>query len=270
MGYRIDFIGMVNFFDLNPQGRLVLLPNGRTNLPDRVPPHFASFFVEESQFKGSTNWDFEQDPVLTHRGIREFPIDTPSKIEITGQGEQAARGSSRDEAEKSELDTSLHAHIVPRLREIDPDIRIVPEEAETIAQMPIRYGVLEALMFGGGIVSRLTVSFDTGSVTITATPDDGSGQKSFTVAEGAEIVLSNISDPFEKHGGEDVHFQLYAKLDKERKRDKLMSEPRLDIVPPRLEMVHPYLKFILGPVDFPMPGCSNTGCCAGQLVTRSR
>jgi hypothetical protein len=267
MGYTIDFIGMVNFFDLKPQGRLVLLPNGMNDLPPNVPQHFAGFFVHSDDVLSSDWSAFNEDPVLTEKKITEFRILSRSTVAISGQEESGeSRGRERDE-----LDTSKHAHLIPRLREIDPEIRIVPEKADTIAQMPLRHGVLQAFTFGSSAVSQLSVPGHTGPVTVTVHLEDGSRVDTFTVKEGSEIVLANLSDAFVKHDGEETHFQLYAKLDERRKRDRLTKEPPLSPDLPRLNSDHPYLRLLLAlhPADFPASGCSNTGCCAGQIVRRA-
>ena len=262
MAFLVDFIGLVNFFredpPLQPNQRLVLLPNGQNAAP--IEPHFASFIVESNKVvNNTTNWPEENDPLLKVMGLRKFPINNPSIISISGV--ETANGAGG-------LNTQQHDGKLPRLHDQDPLFRIVPGKADAIAQIAIRSGVLEARMFAKSIVTRLTATSHSGNVIITARPNGAPlPDRTLTVKDGTEIVLCNISKLLKPVAPDPatMHFHIYSRLEVDR-RDAL-REPKpeeLAKVPP-LPLSHPFLQMLASTSStfgqFPGEQCSNSGCC---------
>lgn len=282
MGYRIYFFGLVNFFDLKPEGRLVLLPDGRDASSTGIPRHDAFFVVEKKRVvKCEDWWPGSGGERLDYFGLIAFPIMCPSKILISGLYEMPGASGCWPFAGSDKLDTKKHAYLLPRLKEIDPDFNIVPSKAATIAQIPVRRGKLEAFSLNLGlqpeetaVISRLTLKQYSGPITITALTDDGVQVKTLTIKEGSELALSNISgaplfDKCEEPARFDLpnatsgenHFRIYAQLDENRKDDKL-DEPKLHDDLCELKDEHPYIRYLIANfTDLPGAGCSNTGCC---------
>jgi hypothetical protein len=262
--YTIDFLGLIYFYNLGDEGRLVMLPDGRVP-PPNVQPHSASFFIEESNIVAEPNW-WQANPNQKLKSIHvvEFPIPEPSQITISGM--EPAAGNAGCWPFKPKFDgTGLTK--LNNLNKIDPELDITPEYARTIAQMPIRRGKLESFLFGGGdeedspdaaAVARLTVNGHSGPVTITARTTKGM-EKTFTVKNGTEIILSNTSDLFAPHEGKS-HFRLYGRLDKNGKDDKLDPPPDAPSGLRELDSTHPYLLALDGVANLGEPGCSVT-CC---------
>lgn len=260
MAYTIELVGLVNFYDLGRAGKLLLLPDGRQLAgPDgaqpalNIPPHIASIVVLESQLLANVNWQFENDPRLDDIHVRSFLIDPPSVITISG-----LTGNGR-----SSLDSRRWDGVVPMLRDIDGKIEIVPENAATIAQIPVGHGTLEAFFFADdSVVGRLTVDHDD-VITITATAPNGH-LKTLTLLDGSGIVIANLSRrgsvlPRPTERG-DSHFKLYGQLDRNRRSTGLGKEPKRDARLQHLPSAHPYLAFIRANEGaFPSPGCSVTG-----------
>lgn len=280
--YRIVFLGLVNFFELDsePQGRLVLVPDGRALPPkidpDRlIDPHRASFFIQEEDIIDRSKWwANREDEEVEALGVRELGIEAPSQIAISGMepkpksSRSTGRTSgSRRAAQKDEpFDDSEFEEKLVRLRDINPNILIEPGIAETIAQIPIRRGKLASRLIGGAIVAQLEVTSHTGPITITATPDDGSGKKILKLREGAEIVLANISENIKPstNGPTASHFRIYAQLDTKREAD-LLPAPKdeeiegLELLP--IEATHRYVGHLIDNATTPDGQCSITGCC---------
>jgi len=251
-GFKIYFLGLFNFF-ARSSGRLVLVPDGRT--PDgNIAPHYASFYLETDKTDASGWWPMKpQSQELKDIGVGEFPINEPCTITISGVGDNSGCWPIR-----AKCDVKQHEKYVFKLPKIDPAIRIVPEKADTIAQIPIRRGTLEIFLFiQQSMVTQLSMPKYEGSITITAETDRGQIVKTLVIKAGTDIVLSNTSDPFADHTGEDSHFKLYGLLDVHRKSDKLYEPPVPNIG--NLEYTHPYL-ILLGQFgQFPPPNCSNSG-----------
>jgi hypothetical protein len=267
-GFNIYFIGLINFFDTN-SGKLALIPDGRS--PDgNIAPHFASFAIEDEHLeKDQTKWWASQQLTsVQHKQVTQFSIAEPSRITISGVSGSGCRPFQRGGG----VNSANHDPYIPKLRVIDPAIRIIPEKACTIAQMPINSGVLEAFFFGKApdgkkhaIVSRLAVDGYDGPITITATTDKCGMTRKIVLKPESDIVLVNISSPFDPHDGEENHFRIYGQLDVNRKNDKL-AEPDGEPDITQLPFTNRYLDLIIpkGGI-FPLPNCSYTGCCAGEI-----
>jgi|GEM_PF-3648610 len=264
MGFTMDFIGLVNFYELPPQGRLILVPDGRTPPADlekaghHIDPHHASFLIQnEDVFDASRWWPSMEDQVLRGQRIRQFGILTPSTVIISGMTERQSRSAIFD-------DTNFENKIV-RLRDINPAIRIVPSQAQTIAQIPIRQGVLSSRLIAKAIVAQLDVDYS-GPVTITAFPDDGSPERALVLNPGTEIVLANISENFGAIDPDANHFRLYAQLDSDRNAAILdtgsPTDPVVDaLAVPLLQSRHRYILHLGGLGNVPEAQCSIVGCC---------
>src|ERR1043166_296590 len=224
MSYKVYFFGLVNFFDLKSQGRLVLLPDGRhpelgaSDYLKRIPRHKASFVVKtKSVIDASDWWPKIDDEELDEYKLSQFPIPEPSTITIGGIHLPPRKSGCLSFKGSDALDTKHHARFLPRLKEINPKFNIVPPKAATIVQMPVRRGKLKAYLldlapdqkaieryrarYGQqptpidtvAAVSELTVKRHSGNITITAFTDDGVQVKTLVIADEAEIFLSNIS-----------------------------------------------------------------------------
>ncbi|MEO8035501.1 MAG: hypothetical protein ABI837_13780 [Acidobacteriota bacterium] len=265
MGFTIDFIGLSYFHKCKRSGGLVLLPDGR-NPYGSIPPHYASFFLEDARvdFPNSDWWRATPKKKLSDVHVTEFPILKPSEILISGLSENSGcwplGGGSK-------LDLGNLHSALPELAKIDTKFRVDLKKAETIARLPIRRGTAEAFLFDGeAIVTRLTVESHSGPVTITARSDDGKDVKTLTVKDGTEIVLSNTSDllaePEKVHEAMtatgETHFRLYKKLDV-NKAGSLEEPETLPHLDPFVSN-HPYIVLIMTGPEVPGAGCSNT-CC---------
>lgn len=253
MGYIVDFVGLINFFGDSSDEKLLLLPDGTNPADPRIPPHTANIFVIDPQVADSTNWPEEPDPITQHINVARFAINTPSTITFSGQEATGKRGSlaiSRDDV------------LVPRLKAIDDKIDIQPEDAATIAQIPINTGTLSAFLLGkGSIVAQLTVKYND-LLTITATPANGGPPKTLILRDGAEIVIANTSKIGDPKPPEDVsHFSLYGQLDRKRDGSRLVEPtPSTDL--DQMPSAHPYIAFLRDSEGhLPMPGCSVSNCC---------
>jgi hypothetical protein len=100
MGYSVTFIGLVNFFN---EGRLVLLPDGRTP-GEGIPPHRASFLIETARvdFAASDWWAPTNDLDIGNIGVSELPILEPSRIVISGQEDPQGESSAGEASDPKE------------------------------------------------------------------------------------------------------------------------------------------------------------------------
>lgn len=260
MGYKVIFLGLVNFFD--PQtgsGKLLLLPDGRNPANPHIPPHSANIFVIDPQIQDSSQWPAEPDPVCAHINVSKFAISTPSTITLSAQ---EVTGSSSGGGSRGRLNTSKQDGLVPLLKGIDPQFEIDENDVDTIAQIPIIEGELAAFKLADeAVVSQLSVKFDD-LMTITMTPDDGSAAKTLILRKGAEIVIGNTSKIGHAPAPDEVsHFFLYGQLEKHRDGSRLV-EPPLNPTLDEISSAHPYIAFIRdSQLAVPLPGCSVTGCC---------
>jgi hypothetical protein len=260
---KINFIGLVNFFDQGKDGKLVLLPDGRTSNMN-IAPHYANLTVLAKQVLNDSGWPPEADQELTDVFLKRYAISEPMKIAVAGL----------NPGESSEtLDTSEWDGRIPLLRQIDPTLHIDPTEAATIAQMPIARGKLVAYGFGeGSTVGQLTVEVDPPMdtnkqrpITITATNKSGEVKK-LVLHDGVEIVLTNLSSVLEREPNPtakpETHFKIYGQLDVKRRSKKLRT-PKASTLG-QIPSGHPYLAVLRETEgNFPAPDCPVTGCCPG-------
>lgn len=238
MSYTVQFIGLACFLR-DGKERQVLFPDGRVPAAG-VQPHYASIVVRSDSIKEAGGWN--GDGVLSS-GVFELP-----PCDLTFEGADTP-GS---------LDTSHHDGKLPQLSRIDPNFRIDPEHAGTIATLHVRQGTLTAYQIPGGtaVISQLDVPHD-GDIRITVAPRDGSTPKWITLKAQTEIALTNTG-----RGGYAAlrdtsdHFQIYEKLSS---RPVRLSEPVIVNGVPPSPSRH---AFFAGAVPMGLSsGCSNTGCC---------
>lgn len=259
---QIVFVGLVNFFELMPQGRLLLVPDGRVPPSDIDPrrlihPHHAAFFPHCEDILDSDWWPSREKPEVAALHVRELRVETPSIVTISGLYEETG-GEAFD-------DTAFEARLI-RLRDINSNILIEPGIAKTIAEIPVRHGTLSSRLIAGSLCAQLVVTGHSGPITITAFPKDWSPKKTITLRPGAEIVFGNISQVFEAPSPdpEASHFRLYAQLDSDRKPGSLTSPTREQIEGlglTRVESVHRFVRYLSGFGTVPEGQCSITGCC---------
>ncbi|HEY0158451.1 MAG TPA: hypothetical protein VGF28_14305 [Thermoanaerobaculia bacterium] len=254
MSYRINFVGLVNFFDRGTDGKLLLLPDGREPTLN-IAPHRASIVVLRSQVRRDlSDWAAEPDDQLAPFLVDRYAISEKATISISGLEPGEAAGT---------LDTTGWDGKVPLLRQIDETLEIVPENA--VVQIPVARGRLEAYSLGNGsTVGQLTVAHE-GAVMVTATSRESDVVRTLVLRDGAEIVISNISNPLapaRDPKSEISHFRLYGQLDRHGRSERLETpeKSKLDQIP----SAHPYLAFLRTTEGtFPAPECPVTGCCPG-------
>lgn len=269
MPYKVAFVGVIDFFRMETEEPLLLLPDGR-NPGRRIDEHFAAVWVHQDQVEDAGGWWplVEQDAQLAEQGVVELRIMEPCYISITGQ-------------EAGRIDTRGFAARVPILKEREPNIQIDPRKAETIAQIPLRNGTLTALkLHGTSMIGDLNVPDHEGPIRITATPSSKKGRFQDGTAEKV-LVLKDL--PVEDEDGldrffvanfsnEDVnttdpeadHFQIYRKLDSGGKVGRLKTPSDDEILAIEADSffsTHPFGLHLQGFGAVGGGQCSVTGCC---------
>lgn len=263
MAIKINFIGLVNFFDQGKDGKLVLLPDGRTSKMN-IRPHRAKIAVLATQVVNDGEWPPEENKDLARMMVKRYAIDEPTTLSVEGLNPGEAPGT---------LDTSEWDGRVPLLRRIDSTLHIVPEKAAAIVRMPVARGRLAAYSFGdGSTAGQLTVDVEpshdeqgTPSITITATLESGAVKK-LVLKDGVEIVLTNLSNALELEpnptADPESHFKIYGQLDVDRRSDNLTPPGKSELG--EIPSGHIYLEILRSRKgNFPAPDCPVTGCCSG-------
>jgi hypothetical protein len=263
MAYKLIFLGLAHFYDKGRDGKLVLMPDGTDPRPLNVWPHNASFFVQNKDIIDSSHWwQPIPDPVLTRLEVTEFRVMHSSRITMTGLDNTGNPGCWP--FGDSRLDAAKHRNLPELENDSKRALKIVPEWADTIAQLAIRQGTLESFLFGGLVrgagVSRLTVTKQ-GPIVILALPADGSRFRMLKLRDNTdEIVFANTSNLLKPHADKDSHFRLYGRLDVNRRDETLKDSPPIPVLDP-LVFSHPLLKHIQEtPITVPNVDCSNS-CC---------
>jgi hypothetical protein len=100
----VDILGInyLNVGSMRDQPKYVLAPNGR-RADEKIPPHFASIFVEEARCEGDNWWEDERRvrelSIFNLRGeqvkvnVIEFRIPAPFLARTVRHGARDARGS---------------------------------------------------------------------------------------------------------------------------------------------------------------------------------
>ena len=262
MSFKIDFLGLIYFYNQG-NGRLLLLPDGTAG-GDGIPPHYGSFFLEKRKVIDDTTWQPLPNDDLDAYCVSEYSIQYPSILTINDT-DTAARGGCLSFGARGGIQ-GPHDSQVPHLKDCAPDMNINPKKAKTIAQIPIKQGLLEAFLFEDAVVSRLTVTDHSGPITITAT--DANGKKTIVVRDETEIVLSNTSDLAGSHGQREKrpersqtpsHFQLYSQLADDGKPHYLKEPTNLPHLP-EFPSSQSYILFLIDEGQVPGADCSNS-CC---------
>jgi hypothetical protein len=238
MPYTVQFVGLVCFYRTGG-ARLALLPDGREP-GDGIEPHYGSIQVAPEDVLSAEGWNGSADLA---RAMFTLP---PCVIAMEGAD---ASGT---------LDTTAHDGALPQLRQIDPDFEIDPENAETIARIPLRNGVLRAYRVPGGsaAISQLDVPHD-GEILITVTPRDGSTARTLRLRPGTEVAIANMAqNGYLTDDPHDHHFRIYEKLSV---RPVSLEEPATLPAVPQSQSQH-MLFTRRGPIGL-ATNCTNTGCC---------
>ncbi len=256
---QIVFVGLVNFFELMPRGRILLVPDGCEPPSDlgAIAPHFAAFFLHCEDILDASNWwPSCETTAVAARHVRELRVETPSIVTISGLYEE----NGTEPFDDNDFEKKLI-----RLRDINSGIAIKPGEAVTIAEIPVRHGKLTSRLIAGSLCADLRIEGYTGPITIKASPKDWSPAKTIVLRPGAEIVFGNISqiEP-EITSPAESHFRLYAQLDSKRDADRLPSPTKeeieaLELMPVRES--HRFVQYLSQFGTVPDGQCSITGCC---------
>jgi hypothetical protein len=240
MPYKVQFLGLVCFYR-DREGLLAMLPDGRKP-GDGIDPHHATIAIDPDAILESEGWNGRSHET----GMFRLPS---CRISIDGMETEGV------------LDASAHAGRLPRLGEINPDFRIDPETAQTIATVLIRQGKLTAYLVPGGtaVMSELEVLFD-GDIRITVTPRRGSPRYLLARA-GSEIAITNTAGDYRRVHDHENHFRIYEKLSAQK---TTLTAPRSNSNGDRKGMTESPSQHFLFTEGISMSlteSCSNTGCC---------
>lgn len=236
MSYKVQFLGLVCFYR-DGEGQLAMLPDGRDPGPG-IDPHFASIAVDPDTIVNASGWDAPS----RDSGMFRLP---PCTVSLDGL---ERRGT---------LDASAHYDRLPRLSRIDPNFRIDPAVAQTIATIPIRQGRLTAYLVpeGTAVMSELEVLHE-GEIGITVTPRDGV-VRDIRVRAGTEIAITNTAGDYRRTDLHDNHFKIYEKLSSRPVDLKVPNDEPTGL--PHSPSRH--FLFTEGASAALTAACSNTGCC---------
>jgi hypothetical protein len=243
MPYTVQFVGLVCFFR-EQDGWRALLPEGSGS----NPPHVASITVNHGTVLHYGGWRREEITEDEHAIDFIFP---PSRIVL----ESVERYDALDHGNR------VYQRL-PVLRYTGQPVTIDPSTAVTVGEILLRNGRMESFRVPGSeddgtaaMITQLDVPHD-GTITVVATPNDGSQIRTLTVAPATEIAIVNAYR--EPAGGEfDNHFKIYGKL--------AMGQPDVDD-PPDTPPNFPLSRSRHGHFNRPKEigssaRCSNTGCC---------
>jgi hypothetical protein len=245
MPYTLQFIGLAHFIKSRSGGMRVLLPDG-TNYR-QIAPHRASISVQRDAVRASKGWrDGEID---TDASQTEFWFP-PSTLHFEAADERGKIASSK------------LLPFLPSLKRSNPDIRIDPERAHTIADITFQQGRFQAFRYPGGkddgksaLVVQVELPHD-GVINIKVVPkrwSDG-GVRTIRLAPGTEIAIVNTSrgeHAFEVPELE--HFQIYEQLSYVPVR---LKEPRIPKGLPAAPSAHP--AYAAAQPAHVLPTCSAT------------
>lgn len=256
----VHMAGLMYFHGCSIDDKKALLPDGRGG-SGKIPPHYASIWVEHDQLDDDDWWPGEKythDVIVEDEQgneievqIHEFRIAEPAVVRFPDEGKDPARFVN--------LESTL-----PKLQEIDKSFEIDLDTPATIATIPIRGGSLTTYLFGEVGIVQWTIP-DSRAMVIEAE----AGKNTWTISLkrdsgrfGTEIVVANTSDLLGKpEKDEDNHFALYGRLERRRRHGGLTPPEEIDVEDP-LPFDHDYLKTLVhGGNELPAPGCTPT-CCS--------
>ncbi len=261
MSFIIDFVGL-HYFQKQNGSRLVLLPDGRKFAG--MTPHNARFYVEKTRLIGRPDqqdwWNPIPNPVLDDYALVEFPIPEPVKLEITGL--EAPSGASSGSAVQA-----VRMEQLDHLKDLDPQMTIVPDKARTIARLEVGQGLCEAFSLRSRApVTRVTVNHS-GQIQIKATTDAGD-TRTLYLRDEAEIVLSNTPALFTDKGTQMgmhampmsmSHYMIYEQL-AEYPNIKRMTPPPSNRISTLPDFPSSQAFFVLLDGQTPSSDCGPT-CC---------
>jgi hypothetical protein len=184
MPFKVQFVGLVCFVKFEGKIR-ALMPDGREP-GGEIPPHTPFICVANADIdERGTTWPAD-DRVSTD-ALTLFLWNSPSQINVDGADKT---GTLRTYDQDSRL---------PRLSLYPGHIKIDPNTAPAIADIPIAQGKLEAFRMPGSdddgtapLISQLDVAYDQ-AITITVTPFDGTSSRVLELMPATEIAFVNVS-----------------------------------------------------------------------------
>lgn len=196
--YTVSFVGLNYFNACTTAEKKVMIPNG-TRGGGHIPTHYASLFIEADRL-GPDDWWTDQKlrrRIRLEVSLGEFrTVDViefriPKKVELTFR-------CSDDALVNVNLDDGL-----PKLQDAT-GFKLDSVGADTIAEVPIPGGALEAFRFGSSALVRWLIEKHHDPITITAR--DGEETRRITLKESGsqiptEIVFSNTVDLLTRANG---------------------------------------------------------------------
>ncbi|HXA17837.1 MAG TPA: hypothetical protein VN380_12645 [Thermoanaerobaculia bacterium] len=196
--YTVSFVGL-NYFNACTTGeKKVMIPNG-TRAGGHMPTHYASLFIEADHLDSDDWWSDQRIRRRIRLEVRlgefrsvdviEFRI--PKKVELTFRCHD-------DTLSNVNLDDGL-----PKLQAL-AGFKLDSVGADTIAEVPIPGGAIEAFRFGSSALVRWLIEKHHDPITITA--GDGEETRRITLKKSdcqlpTEIVLSNTIDLLTRGNG---------------------------------------------------------------------
>ncbi|HXH40719.1 MAG TPA: hypothetical protein VNN08_18960 [Thermoanaerobaculia bacterium] len=186
--YTVNFVGL-NYFNACMTGeKKVLIPNG-TRAGGHMPTHYASVFVEADRVAYDTWWPDQRIPRKIKLEARLGEVCTVDVIEFRIPRKVELRFRCSDEVLSNvNLDDGL-----PKLQDA-PGFKLDLVGGDTIAEVPIPGGAIEAFRFGSSALVRWLIREHKDPITITAR--DGEQKWRITLKQSdrqipTEIVFSN-------------------------------------------------------------------------------
>ena len=196
--YTVSFVGL-NYFNACTTGeKKVMIPNG-TRGGGHIPTHYASLFIEEDHLASDDWWSDQrirrrlrlEASLGEFRTVDVIEFRIPKKVELTFRCHDEALSNVN-------LDDGL-----PKLQQVE-GFKLDAVGADTIAEVPIPGGAIEAFRFGSSALVRWLIEKHHDPITITAR--DGEESRRITLKESdcqlpTEIVLSNTVDLLTRRNG---------------------------------------------------------------------
>jgi hypothetical protein len=252
-GYDVLFVGLACFVP-QEKTRRVLWPDG-TRPPATVTPHYAYIAVDPDAIIDKRGWlpaDDAQDDLMA-TGLFRLPKCTIYMTSATDPGT---------------LNAKAHDNRLPSIEQADRTAVVNPNNVNTIAEMTIANGTLEAYLSPGtqitddmqtidqAIVSKLNVPY-AGQITVTVEERDTQARRTMLLKPGTSVALANLAFPDEGTGVE--HFSIYGQLTEDRRLNGRAAPVSAKI--PVLQTSHPL--FGLGvAINDGSASCGPVSCCS--------
>jgi hypothetical protein len=198
--YTVSFVGL-NYFNACKVGEKdALIPNGTPGSgrdDNHLPPHFASFFIEEDHYDTDDWWPGQKyvRPIQLEIKLGEFrtvnviEFRIPPKLSPEAKPVELRFSCNEGTLKNLNLDDGL-----PKLQPLG---FVLDKEPDAIAKVPLPAGNLEVFRFGGSTLVRWLIEHHDDPITITASDDRPRWVRLKKKSEGplrAEIVFSNTID----------------------------------------------------------------------------